>query len=128
MYIIYLSVLLIVIFGIVAIISLKRKHFEVFLHSASLFILSLFLFGALEGSKPSKVYIEEQLNYYNNLKEQIDVVKKLQNKEFKDIFEDDLTEKMNKMNRIIRSNKNYNSKWAGSLCSEEIGNLEELKW
>lgn len=127
MYIIYLSILLIIIFGIISVV-LACKNNRVFAVSISLFILSVFFFIIVENMKPDETYINNKLNYYNNLKEQVEIVKGLQNKEFRDIFEDDLTREMNKMNREIRLNKNYESRWTGCLCSEEIGSLEELSW
>lgn len=127
MYIVYLSILLIVVFGVVSVI-LACKNNRIFAVSISLFILSVFFFIIVENMRPDERYVKEKINYYNNLKEQVEIVKNLQNKEFRDIFEDDLTREMNKMNREIRLNKNYNSEWTGCLCSEEIGKLEVLSW
>ena len=127
MYIIYLSILLIIVFGIISVV-LVRKNNRIFAVSISLFILSVFFFIIAENMKPDEAYVKEKINYYNNLRKQIEIVKGLQNKEFRDIFENDLTREMNKMNREIRLNRNYDSRWTGCLCSEEIGKLEVLSW
>ena len=127
MFIIYLLYVLLVIDSIICIIRVyKRKFYKIDL---LFYLFQLIFCMVLLICKPNEEYVKRKIEYYNNLKGRVEFVESLQTRSIRIIFEDDVKKDVKRMNKqILRNRNNYNSFWVGYLYSEEIGNLEELKW
>lgn len=127
MFIIYLlSVLLFVDIFICIFKASRRKFSRIDLLFYILIMLSCI---TVRICKPNEDRVRRKIEYYNDLKGRVEFVESLQTRSIRIIFEDDVKKDVKRMNKqILRNRNNYNSFWVGYLYSEEIGNLEELKW
>lgn len=72
--------------------------------------------------------INRTIELYGSLKAQVEIVNNSDDKIIRNAIIPDLIERVNKMNKTIKENKNnYDSWWAGVFYSEEIGKLEPLR-
>ena len=127
MFIIYSLCILLVVNAVICIFKAYRRKFcGIDLLFYILIALSCLI---VRMCKPNEEYVNRKIEYYNNLKGKVEFVESLQTKSIRIIFEDDVKKDVKRMNKqILRNRNNYNSFWIGYLYSEEIGNLEELKW
>ena len=127
MFIIYSLCVLLVVDAFICIFKAYKKNFS----GVDLLLYILIALSCLivRMCKPNEEYVKKKIEYYNNLKGRVEFVESLQTRSIRIIFEDDVKKDVKRMNKqILRNRNNYNSFWVGYLYSEEIGNLEELKW
>jgi len=93
-------------------------------------ILALFA-GVFFISIPSKEYINNTIDYYNSLKNQVEVLQEL-DPECKEVvintFSPRLYSEVNRINELIEFNKSRIGTWNEFMISKDIASLEKIEY
>ena len=125
MVILFIFILLIILSIFLSIIFSKYKdsltaHFII----SSITITILFL--VVISGKPDDKKI---INYYNQLKERVEKINKSECKEVINTCFPEFKKEVDNINNIIKNHReNYKSSWNGWFFSEDVANLEEIKY
>lgn len=121
-----------ILFIFLAVYGFKKEHEDLGVYSLvmSLFI-GVFLVFTLFIFPLNKEDVRNSINYYNSLKEKVEILKEL-DPECKDIvtetFVPGLELEVEKMNDFIEFNRSRIGTWNEYFISKDIANLEKIKY
>ena len=119
--------LLVVIFGFLSIYCLAKERKNLGILNL---VLAIFA-GVFFISLPSKEYIGSTIDYYNSLKDQIEVLQEL-DPECKEVvintFSPKLYSEVDRINGLIEFNKSRVGAWNEFMISKDIANLEKIRY